>query len=213
MGLMLQAAVAPLGQRIEHQRRLDASEQLRQIHQHLKAYWVNHARLPCPVVGSVSVSSTSACTRASGGVPVNVLGMIGPIDSSGALVDPWSRPLTYHVSMADVNAADAPNSPDWLTAQSISTINFTKLQADLQVCREALQGRCQGVAESAADIVAVVVSHGAKDYDRERDNRNHDRKFISAPISTADEYAFDDQLTWLGRSELIYLALQAGWLP
>jgi len=217
VGLMLQASVSPLGHRIEHKRRLSASDQLALVHQHLKAYWVTHARLPCPVhqtrPSGISLGENNECGQATGGLPANLLGIVGPVNSAGALLDPWSKPLMYSVSLSDIDAAENPNSPDWLTPDTLSTLNFTNLVADLSVCRDALAGTCSRTSEAAADIVAVVVSSGLNETDREQDNRDGDQRFISAPYSTAEEYAFDDQLIWLGRSELIYLALQVGWLP
>lgn len=213
IGLMLQAGVEPLGQRIEHKRRLEASDQLALVHQHLKAYWVSYARLPCPVQPLSSSGSGNACHEANGGLPANSLGIVGHVNSAGALLDPWNKPLSYSVSLSDVDVAENPNSPDWLTSETLSTVNFTHLVADLSVCREALAGTCSRASEAANDIAVVVISSGLYDTERERDNRNGDRNFINAPYSSAEDYAFDDQLIWLGRSELIYLALQAGWLP
>jgi len=225
MGLMLQASVGPLGQRIEHQRRLDAQTQLEQVQMHLKAHWVSHARLPCPLPANALKplqtlaqnqahnETTSGCGQSYGGVPASQLGIVGPINRSGALLDPWNNPLHYRVSFVDVDAADNPNSPDWVSAETLSTINFMHLEADLSICRDALTGSCSRANDAAADIVAVVVSGGGRHTEREQDNRDNDEHFISASYSSAANYAFDDQLIWLGRSEMIYLALQAGWLP
>jgi len=214
LGLILKASVEPIGQRIEHQRRLQAHEQLKAVHQHLKAHWVSYAHLPCPVSSqSQRLTSINVCKESSGGLPANSLGIIGPVNPSGALLDPWNRPLSYSVSLTDIDASENPDTPDWLTPSTLATINFTRLQAGLTLCREALEGSCSSASEAAADIVAVVVSTGMRNTEREGDNRDNDQSFISAPFSSARAYAFDDQLIWLGRSELIYLALQSGWLP
>jgi len=95
----------------------------------------------------------------------------------------------------------------------ISRVMFTDLQADLVVCLEALPNSCGASNDLSADLVAVVVSGGLKNTLREQDNRDSDLSYIGAPYSSAQPNEFDDQLIGLGRSELIYLALQAGWLP
>lgn len=211
MGLLVQASIEPLGRRLEHKRQGDAAAQLRQVQEHLRAYWVSYGHLPCPV--TESIDTESGCIRGTGGVPAAELSIVGAVSTAGELLDPWGRALGYSVSLTDVNAGESPNTPDWLTSGEISRVMFTDLEADLVVCLEALPNGCVTSNDLSADLVAVVVSSGSKTTLREQDNRDGDLHYISAPYSSAQPHEFDDQLIWLGRSELIYLALQAGWLP
>ncbi len=216
MGLLLQVSIEPLATRLESQRRTQSVEQLQMVQQHLRAHWVSHGHLPCPIVSARPISNNAAsrsCQNAVGGLPANELTIVGSVNKWGELLDPWGRSLRYHVSLTDVNHDQNPNTPDWLTAGEISTVSFTELTADLSVCRAALDASCNESHQVASDIVAVVISTGSKDTEKEQDNRDNDNFYISAPFSTADAFRFDDQVIWLGRSELIYFALTSGWLP
>ena len=217
MGLVLQSSIEPLGMRLEHKRRSQATEQLRQVQQHLRAYWVSYGHLPCPVTSgsnaALVVDSNQLCLSGVGGVPAGELSIVGAVSAAGELLDPWGGALKYTVSLSDVNAIDSANTPDWLTPGEISNVRFTELIADLAVCRESLPGSCASSNDLAADVVAIVVSNGSDNFAREEDNHDGDLQYIVAPYSSSQPDEFDDQLIWLGRSELIYLALQAGWLP
>jgi len=213
LGLLLQASITPMSSRIEHRRRIDSADQLRDVRNYLRAYWVSYGYLPCPVNEAVALDNASTCGTAFGGVPANELGMTGPINDQGSLLDAWNQPLRYQVSLADVNADDFPSTPDWLVAGEMSRIDFTELRADLSVCRASLSTGCTSEVQIASDIVAVVVSGGGREHNLESDNRDQDTRFIDAPFSSSSATSFDDQLTWLGRSELVYWALEAGWLP
>lgn len=215
LGLLLQMSIEPIAGRLENQRRMESLEQLKLVQQHLRAHWVSYGYLPCPNLASSNsqVELDADCGSAVGRVPANALSIVGPVDDKGALLDPWGKPLLYHVSMTDVNQAQHPNTPDWVTKGELTNNLFTDLRADLTVCRLAEALICERRDNSAADIVAVVLSEGATDRVRENDNRDADSHYASAAYSIAENYSFDDQLVWLGRSELILLALEAGWLP
>ena len=210
MGLLVQASIEPLGQRLEQRRRLNAAEQLRQVQEHLRAHWVSYGHLPCPIVAGTA--TTQRCLQGVGGVPAAELSMMGAVSASGELLDPWGHTLKYVVSLSDVNVDEAANTPDWLTAGDISQVLFTELEAELEVCLQAIPSKCAASDDVAADLVAVVVSGGSTRTLREEDNWDSDSRFIHAPFSSAEPHEFDDQLIWIGRSELIYLALQSGWL-
>lgn len=214
MGLLLQVSIEPLGMRLEHNRRVQAAKQLDEVRMHLRAHWVSYGHLPCPIVAGVD--SEEDCHTSAGGVPAATLSIVGSVNRAGELLDPWGRALGYSVSSTDVDANDPEtefaNSPDWLTAGEIARVPFTELTADLTVCLAASSIQCEVSTDSSDDLVAVVVSGGSTISQREQDNRDLDTSYISAPYSKAQPNEFDDQLIWLGRSELIYLALQSGWL-
>ena len=220
MGLLLQASIEPLSTGLEHKRRAHAGAQLTQVREHLRAYWVSYGHLPCPisagavgVTGGLASAQSAGCELGVGGVPAAALGIVGARNSAGELLDPWGGVLKYAVSLTDVNATDVANTPDWLTQGELSQVTFTELQADLVVCHEAAPGGCTTSNNTIADLVAIVVSSGSKESPREQDNNDADLQYISAPYSLAQPHEFDDQLIWVGRSEFIYLALQAGWIP
>jgi prepilin-type N-terminal cleavage/methylation domain-containing protein len=66
-----------------------------------------NGRLPCPSpAASAGVSSgggDSACTRASGFVPWDTLGIQGHINRDSLLADPWGNPYRYYVPNNDAN--------------------------------------------------------------------------------------------------------------
>jgi hypothetical protein len=229
LGVLMQASIAPLGQKLRYQKQSTAQDELKQITDSLKAHWVTNGYLPCPVTAKETVSpSNNVCLVAEGGVPVMALGLTGPMDDRGALLDPWNQPYRYRVSLHDADNETKPNSPDWVTPGEITRVPFTELQADLTVCRAVTHTSCSIVGASAGasagasrvsasqtlagDMVAVVMASGAQQLPTEIENRDGDDAFISAALSDVPQHAFDDQLMWVTRSELIYLALQSGWL-
>jgi len=66
-----------------------------------------NGRLPCPSpAASAGVSSgggDSACSKVSGFVPWDTLGIQGSLTGESLLADPWGNPYRYYVSSTDAN--------------------------------------------------------------------------------------------------------------
>ncbi len=217
LGVLMQASVNPLGQRLQYQRQLNAQHELEKIVDSIKAHWVTYGHIPCPIQNELNGNqSHKECRAPEGGVPAAALGLLGNVDHHGALLDPWNQPYRYRVSLHDTDKGKQLRTPDWITPGEITRVPFTTLQADLTVCRFVARLTCTeaGAASrtSAGDMVAVVMTNGPQHLPSETENRDADDAFVSAVLSDVETHAFDDQLIWISRSELIYLALQSGWL-
>jgi len=61
----------------------------------------------------------------------------------------------------------------------------------------------------------VVYSRGESDAPSglEAENADNDSVFVVSGYSSNQQQAFDDQVIWASRSELVYWLLKANWLP
>ena len=226
LGVLARALLAPLGERLDERRREATRQRLDAVHRALVGHLATQGVLPCPLQAASATGSATAdegawnapaapCPSGQGGVPAATLGVAGPIDPAGSLLDDWGRPLQYAVSLATSDRAGEGDLPDWTTAGELPRVGLRHLRADLVLCRRAAAGACPR-AERRADAIAFVVrSRGAEDLprDAERENVDGDAVFAVAPPSIVAGQRFDDLLVWASRDELAYWLLRAEWLP
>lgn len=221
LGVLTRALVTPLGT-VLHERRVQATDdRLESVRQALLGHLVTTGTLPCPLQVGISASIAASgsravdCSRGQGGVPARLLGVEGPVDAAGALLDSWGRPLSYAVSLSSSREAGDIDSPDWTSVGEAAAVGLSELDADLVLCQAAYSGSCPRAALRADAIAFVVLSGGADDssVDAQVENIDGDRVFAVAPRSTVDGHRFDDLLVWASRNELAYWLLRAEWLP
>jgi prepilin-type N-terminal cleavage/methylation domain-containing protein len=151
VGLMLGGLMMSLAQTRENTRRSDAQGQLKEISDALYGFAQARGRLPCPATpGSGGVEAPVGggnCSRQHGFVPAASLGLSGPVNGDGLLLDPWNSPYRYSVTNA--------NSWAFTTADGMRTSGMATLTPDLRVCRQAACG-----TPIASVIPAVVLSTG-----------------------------------------------------
>ena len=222
VGLLAQAFLAPLGERLERRRHAEAERQLEAVHRALIGHLVTQGVLPCPLLpgempagGSPTSAVDVPCRSGSGGLPAATLGVAGSLDAHGALLDPWGRALLYSVSLASSERGGEPALADWTSPGEAAAVGLAHLEADLVLCRVATGGGCPREALRADAIAFVVLSRGRDESGEgaQRENLDGDRVHALAPHSTVDGHRFDDTLVWASRNELAYWLLRAEWLP
>lgn len=218
LGVLTRAAIAPLSGLQQHRQHREAVSQLESIRHALWAHVVSAGVLPCPVVagsGTAVTESDSVCLRFSGGVPAVVLGLSGPVDSDGALLDPWGRPYQLAVSLFSHDQRGIPAEPDWTTEGETSRIGIAELAADLVVCNQAVTGQCPARSVRASELSFVVFTSGSDNTSAgdQSENLDADKVFTLQEHSVNTERPFDDLLLWGTAAETVYWLLRAGWLP
>ena len=223
LGTLARALLAPLGERLERRRHDESRDRLEEVRRALVGHLVTRGVLPCPLSSDDASTPVSVeegtpsrpCRRGSGHVPAAVLGVAGPLDANGALLDGWGRPLRYGVTLASDDRAGTPALADWLVPGEMPIVGLERLGADLSLCRVTASGDCPRRATRADALAFVVLSTGA---DATPDglggeNLDGDRVYALVPPSVAPGAAFDDLLVWGSRDELAYWLVRAEWLP
>lgn len=218
IGTLASSFIAPLSSSIQQARFKQTNRQLELIREAMHGYLVSVGKLPCPIdleLGKIGGQESQGCSRSFGGVPAAQLGVMGERGENGALLDSWGRPIQYAVSLADNDTLGEPGSPDWLSVGELSRVGAANLNADLQLCTEAVSGECSQRALIANQIVWVIYSHGEDERVEgvQVENQDNDKVFAVTSYSNNAEQPFDDQIIWASRSELVYWLLKANWLP
>jgi len=200
LGVLLQAAIAPLAGSRELRRMSLVKEELELIKQSLISHLLLYGALPCPLG---SEASGAECLRSDGQIPSVALGLVGSLDESNALLDPWGRPYQYVIGSS---------APDWTSPQDYLQTPISDWQASLELCKRAESSGCSRRNLRADSIVFVVFSLGA-DPDVSGDqaeNLDGDTVFSvrTESIEVGEEY--DDHIIWATQSEFLYWLLRAG---
>jgi prepilin-type N-terminal cleavage/methylation domain-containing protein len=221
VGLMLGGLMMSLAQTRENTRRSDAQGQLEEIVDALYGFAQARGRLPCPATpassGAEAPPGGGTCSRQHGFVPAASLGLSGPVNGDGLLLDPWNSPYRYSVTNA--------NSWAFTTADGMRTSGMATLTPDLRVCRQA------ACSTPIAEVIPAVVLSTGKNWANftsadETANAGEatvgggpsgssyriagNRDFVSTDYSEAN---FDDLLTWLSPNILYTRMIAAGRLP
>ena len=212
LGLLLAGTLVPLGPLRDARLERAAHDAVEAARRALLAHALTHDALPCPLAPG-NASAAGRCAAWRGGLPATSLGLAGPVDASGAALDPWDRPLLYALSDADADGAGTAGAPDWSVPGEASAVGVRALRGTLTVCRTAGRGRCPAQEVRADDLVFVVLSHGSDASASGLQARNASSElgaFTLAPRSSVDPHRFDDVLGWGSRGELVLTWLRAG---
>lgn len=154
------------------------------------------------------------CGVDRGALPAAALGLSGATDAGGALLDAWGRPIVYAIA-PEPDARGGSPAAVWTMPGAARESGIDALAGALTICREAPRGDCSASAVRAADLVFVLLSHGAdaSAVGLQATNHRAGLVFTLAPPSAVDAYRFDDQLEWASRSEIVYWLLRSSRLP
>lgn len=209
--LLLRSAMQPLPQLRESMLRKQSVAQLQAIKHALLGHLIRTGALPCPLPGDNLSSNSDQCRVREGFVPAAELGVLGGIDSTGAVLDVWGRPLRYILSQADHQEFGRQGLADWSTPGEIAEIGIAHLQADLRLCLDSLDCRQQHLR--ADQLVALVISDGADNSvdGVQQENQDGDSDFVLRAFTQSNEAKFDDMVITFSRSDMAYWLLQTDW--
>lgn len=221
VGTLLSGVLVAVSQSMANARLTDARAQLREIEEALYGYAQATGRLPCPATDdsmTPGFEESSPCDDFHGFVPSGTLGIRGPVDSNGLLLDPWGNPIRYSVIVQVPVSTAAFVNQAWI--QNIFNNNIALETEDmLSICPDST---CTNALYDT--IPAVIMSLGpngntftsadeALNAGTETMNGHsikNDLRFVSTTFS---EENFDDQLIWLSPYILFNRMVSAGKLP
>ena len=218
-GYLLKQFVLPFGAFYQQKKRSQTVTRLETISDALTGFVITRHRLPCPADEQSAGLSVSACPdgNAVGYVPAATLGLRGPVDNLGRLLDSWGRPIVYVVSAADHPSEGDKGSPDFTTAGEMKRVGLSNLRSDIQICSRVESTGCSRNQVRANQVPYLLVSFGEDSSTSGQQGFNQDRDmtfvFTDFIKSTERSPGFDDILVWGSESQLIYNLVKAGTLP
>ena len=200
LGILMQAAVAPLAGARELQRNRTVIKELAIIKQAVISHLLLYGALPCPLPAR---HADDECRQTSGQLSAVGLGLGGTMAESNALLDPWGRPYRYVISQGE---------PAWTSARGFIQTPIEQWQATLVLCKRAQASGCNRRQLRADNIVFVVYSLGADPQETgdQRENLDGDNVFSVRSESRQADEKYDDHVIWATQSELLYWLLRAG---
>ncbi|HBN14093.1 MAG: hypothetical protein CMQ46_01695 [Gammaproteobacteria bacterium] len=230
VGFLLSGLLVSLTQSADNTRRTNATAQLQRIEEALYGFAQTTGRLPCPASSATNgleagPDGTGQCavptTSHHGFVPAATLGLIGPVNSDGLLLDPWGNPYRYSVSNKMHGASRA-----FTLASNLNTFfnSLSPLPADyatnmLRVCTDST---CSDIITDLAPAVVLSMGPNWATFTSANEVANagnvvvggyrltNTNQFVS---TTYNEDNFDDLIVWLSPNVLFSRMISAGRLP
>lgn len=217
VGILANMFIQPMGAQVETAKRQRTDHLLDTIEQALIGFAIAHGRLPCPADWQgVAVERTTCGTGDNYGLlPAVTLGLPGPRDENGALLDGWNQPFHYAVSAADHPSRGRPGSNDFTASDEWRDVGMSELASELQICGVAATGNCPAPQLLANQVPVIFFSTGKVQQASatEIENTDGDNVYVSHPYSQAINNYFDDRIRWIPENILMFRLLQAGVLP
>jgi len=202
VGVLMQAAIAPLSGSQELQRYREVTKELEIIKQAVISHLLLYGTLPCPLT---STALDEECTARDGQLSAVALGLSGDINDSDAMLDPWGNPYRFVIGA---------QSPDWLLPHHFLQVPISDWRATIELCKRAQSSGCSRRNLRADNIVFVVYSLGADSSSVGDQAENLDGDFVFSVRSEslqADE-KYDDHVIWATQNELLSWLLRSGVL-
>lgn len=214
MALLLSGLMRPLlNNREQLMQRRDAL-MLADAREALLGFAARHGRLPCPATatsGGTEATTAAGCAVYGGYLPVVELGLLGPLDGTGRLLNPWSEPLRYALSDAD---EDADGVADFAGSGAMRRVGLAQLQGSLKVLHWQ-GGDCDQLQLRASHVVALLYSPGSTQHpsSAEQLNQAMGTEYATGGHSQSQGCGYDDRLSWVSDSALFSVMLRARQLP
>ncbi|MGV3590048.1 MAG: prepilin-type N-terminal cleavage/methylation domain-containing protein [Gammaproteobacteria bacterium] len=222
IGTLMSGVLVAVSQSMANARITDARAQLREIEEALYGYAQATGRLPCPATddsANAGYEESAPCDDFHGFVPAGTLGIAGPVNSDGLLVDPWGNPIRYSVIVTA--ASGTPAFADYTSIQTFfNSASSTLTDANMfSICSD---NGCTDELYNTIPAVVMSLGPNGSTYTSADEALNagsqtmngysvkNDFDFVSTTFS---EDNFDDQLIWLSPYILFNRMVSAGKLP
>jgi prepilin-type N-terminal cleavage/methylation domain-containing protein len=217
IGTLMSGVLVAVSQGLANGRITDARAQLREIEEALYGFAQATGRLPCPATDASANPGfeEAPCNAVHGFVPAGTLGLRGPVDANGLLMDPWGNPIRYSVMQA--------GTPTFTNAESIRNFfsNMGALPTMFSICED---NTCTNTLQDTIPAVVMSLGPNGRSFSSPEETTNAgtqamhghpvkasaDLRFVSATFSDEN---FDDQLVWLSPYILFNRMVSAGKLP
>ena len=250
--LLLGGMLGPLSSRRLQQDRIDTSDYMKTVRDAMVGYSIINGRLPCPDCPDTTVGTCGSGGTANDGIEDmsgtagsqvcrTSVGNIPWVDLQVDEHDSWKRHLTYEVTSEFADETDGTTDTSTCTDTVTVGVSFELCAlGDIQIYKAyASPGSYSGTPDVAANVIAVLVSHGDNGYDSSQTDvevENYDRDpvnpntgsnilssysssnysskiFVSKDYDAEGTDAFDDQVIWLSPNILMDRMVRAGRLP
>lgn len=208
LGVLLGSLIQPLGSRIDTLKRAETRVQLRAVLDATKGFLGVQRRLPCPASPESGGWELEQCAGAyaAGFVPATTLGLKGPRDAQGLLLDSWGQRIRYVTSASDHPSRGLLSAPDFTGEGEIDRVGLRWLRSEIIVCAQGGGQQCPRNSIRANQVPVLVFSTAGNQQSStdQLENLDADNLFVMRDPSknTADE--FDDILDWVSENEFFY---------
>lgn len=231
LGFLLGGLAMPLRTAVEQGRRDATRRQIDEAIEALIGFAAARGYLPCPAEPTsggeesrTAAAPTAPCALRHGFVPAVALGLQGPVNEDGLLLDGWNNPLRYSVTHAD---ADGDGVWDFTGAGEMADVGMADLSATLRICGQAACGSVR--AEKIPAVIYSLGRHAAFTSADELENGGeatvaggpsgreygvgNDANFVATFYNDVPGAEFDDIVQWLSPNILFARLVAAGRLP
>ncbi|MBX2884186.1 MAG: type II secretion system GspH family protein [Granulosicoccus sp.] len=208
LGVILSSLMQPLGARLDAHKRADTEALLRSVIQATKGYLSLHRKLPCPASSESAGWALDNCAgdRAAGYVPGTTLGIPGPRDEQGLLLDSWGRRIRYVVSASDHSSRGQGSFPDFTSVGEIEDVGLRWLRSEIVVCESGVVSTCprQSVRANQVPVLVYSTAENVAPTADQQENLDADAIFVARDYSRRSGDEFDDIVVWISENEFIY---------
>ena len=253
--LLLGSMMGPLSARRRQQDRIDTKSYMETVREAMIGYSIINGRMPCPDCPDTAVGTCGSGGTANDGiedmyVPASSttgdlecrtsVGNIPWVDLQVDEHDSWKHHLTYEVTSEFADETDGTTTANCNDTVTVGISFELCATGDINIYNAyAAPGSYSGTPDVAANVVAVLVSHGENEYDSSQTDvevENYERNpvnpnsganiltsyisgnysskiFVSKDYDAAGTDAFDDIVIWLSPNILMNRMVMAGRLP
>lgn len=208
VGVLLGSLMQPLGSRLEEHKRAITQTQLLGVLEATKGFLSVQRRLPCPAMPGSNGWELPECAGdlAAGYVPVATLGLQGPRDAQGLLLDSWGRRIRYVVSAFDHPARGRRSFPDYTSENEIDLVGLRWLRSEIVVCSQGGGSSCPRNSIRANQVPVLVYSTGGdmQQTSDQLENLDADSLFVTRDPSIKLSEEFDDLVAWISENQFFY---------
>jgi prepilin-type N-terminal cleavage/methylation domain-containing protein len=216
LGVLLGGLIVPLSNEREDRQRQQTEQLMEEIFDAVLGFVAANGHLPCPATAasnglSVPAGAVVNCnptTYPNSFVPYQTLGIRGPLNQNGLLMDGWFFPIRYQIAAGFSNTG--------------ITRVMLRNNVNLRVCTVSPCTPAPVLPERilTTNAVAVLVSWGSDGgaappaaQVNQFENASNNNDFVMRQISDAPSPVFNDIVTWLSPNTLALTLVDSGWPP
>lgn len=208
LGILTSHIVEPLSAKLERNKRAQTLHTMEQIRIATLGYLIVEKRLPCPATVNSQGWALAECAgmAATGYVPVATLGLTGPVDSDGLLLDGWGNRFRFIVSGANHPLRGDTDLPDFTSHGELLNVGLGHVNSDLVICRVSTSSGCSLDNTVVNQLPLIIVSAGKDDSDTglQGENSDDDAVYVAAGHINETSAGFDDLVSWISENELFF---------
>lgn len=239
VGTLLSGVLIAVSRTTATARITSAKAQLREIEEALYGYAVAYGRLPCPTTptaadpGYEEVGAVGECAEPHAFIPFATLGLTGPINGDGLLLDPWQNPIRYsvasyqHPGSGNYSFTNTPSATAGIKQlfNAADMADFVNAVGMLRVCNNPACTEIVYVNSAPAVVLSMGANWATYTSANEQQNAGDGTTTLAGTntynvtnsddfvMTTYSEENFDDEIIWVSPYVLFNRLVSAGKLP